>query len=78
MNADLHMADDLNIIGRENRFIIFGEPDIDFVPVKDDSSGTEKYQVRFNDFDICDPTPGRIAVNVINHRSEWVMKAFRV
>ena len=37
MNADLHMADDLKNTGKGNLFVIFGEPDIDIIPVKDGS-----------------------------------------
>jgi adenine-specific DNA-methyltransferase len=34
MNADLHMADDLKNTGKGNLFVIFGEPDIDILPVE--------------------------------------------
>ena len=33
MNADLHMADELKNTGKGNLFVIFGEPDIDVLPV---------------------------------------------
>jgi adenine-specific DNA-methyltransferase len=35
MNADLHMAEDLKNTGKGNLFVIFGEPDIDLIPVAD-------------------------------------------
>ena len=35
MNADLHMAGDLKNTGKGNLFVIFGEPDIDVLPVPD-------------------------------------------
>jgi adenine-specific DNA-methyltransferase len=34
MNADLHMADDLKNTGKGNLFVIFGELDIDLLPVE--------------------------------------------
>ena len=33
MNADLHMAGELKNTGKGNLFVIFGEPDIDILPV---------------------------------------------
>ena len=33
MNADLHMAGDLKNTGKGNLFVIFGEPDIEIIPV---------------------------------------------
>jgi hypothetical protein len=34
MNADLHMAADLKNTGKGNLFVIFGEPDLDILPVE--------------------------------------------
>ena len=39
MNADLHMAGDLKNTGKGNLFVIFGEPDIEIIPVQ--SNGTD-------------------------------------
>jgi adenine-specific DNA-methyltransferase len=38
MNADLHMADDLKNTGKGNLFVIFGEPDIELIPVDGDEA----------------------------------------
>ena len=38
MNADLHMAGDLKNTGKGNLFVIFGEPDIDVLPVEGDGT----------------------------------------
>ena len=38
MNADLHMAGDLKNTGKGNLFVIFGEPDIDIIPVQDNGT----------------------------------------
>ena len=60
MNADLHMADDLKNTGKGNLFVIFGEPDIDILPVEDDGAGTQQYQVRVNGVDVFDPSKGEV------------------
>ena len=39
MNADLHMADELKNTGKGNLFVIFGEPDIDILPVGGEGAG---------------------------------------
>ena len=38
MNADLHMAGDLKSTGKGNLFVIFGEPDIEIIPVQDNGA----------------------------------------
>ena len=48
MNADLHMAGDLKNTGKGNLFVIFGEPDIEIIPVQD------------NGVDVCHPNTGEI------------------
>lgn len=50
MNADLHMADDLKNTGKGNLFVIFGEPDIDILPVEGGN-----IQVRGNGVDVFHP-----------------------
>ena len=55
MNADLHMADDLKNTGKGNLFVIFGEPDIDILPSKDN-----KLQVRINGVDVFHPSTGEV------------------
>ena len=42
MNADLHMAGDLKNTGKGNLFVIFGEPDIEIIPVQDNGTGARQ------------------------------------
>ena len=55
MNADLHMADTLKNTGAGNLFVIFGEPDIDIIPVGDD-----QIQVKINGVDVFHPQSGEV------------------
>jgi adenine-specific DNA-methyltransferase len=55
MNADLHMAADLKNTGKGNLFVIFGEPDIEIIPV-----GSDQIQVRVRGIDVFDPSTGEI------------------
>jgi adenine-specific DNA-methyltransferase len=55
MNADLHMADDLKNTGKGNLFVVFGEPDIDIVPV-----ANGQYQIRVNGVDVFHPSTGKV------------------
>ncbi|MDT8380333.1 MAG: site-specific DNA-methyltransferase [Desulfotignum sp.] len=55
MNADLHMADDLKNTGKGNLFVIFGEPDIDILEVKNN-----QIQVRVNGVDVFHPNTGEV------------------
>jgi adenine-specific DNA-methyltransferase len=55
MNADLHMADDLKNTGKGNLFVIFGEPDIDILPAKDN-----KLQVKIKGVDVFHPNTGEV------------------
>lgn len=55
MNADLHMADDLKNTGKGNLFVIFGEPDIDILPAKDN-----KFKVKINGVDVFHPNTGEV------------------
>ena len=60
MNADLHMAGDLKNTGKGNLFVIFGEPDIDILPVESDEGESERFQVRINGVDVFHPNSGEI------------------
>ncbi len=76
MNADLHMADDLKNTGKGNLFVIFGEPDIDVLPVPPspagrggrrpsaerwgEGSGPEMIQVKVNGVDVFKPQTGEV------------------
>jgi adenine-specific DNA-methyltransferase len=55
MNADLHMSDDLKNTGKGNLFVIFGEPDIDMLPVEDG-----KLRVKVNGVDVFHPNTGEV------------------
>ncbi len=60
MNADLHMAEDLKNTGKGNLFVIFGEPDIDILPVEQDSANRGQIQVKVNGVDVFHPNTGEI------------------
>ncbi len=60
MNADLHMADDLKNTGKGNLFVIFGEPDIEILPVVRDDGKDDRIQVRVNGVDVFHPNTGEI------------------
>lgn len=49
------MSDDLKNTGKGNLFVIFGEPDIDILPVKDN-----KIQVKINGVDVFHPNTGEV------------------
>lgn len=57
MNADLHMAKDLKNTGKGNLFVIFGEPDIDLLPVE---GQPDQMQVKINGVDIFKPQTGEV------------------
>jgi adenine-specific DNA-methyltransferase len=54
INADMHMAQDLKNTGKGNLFVIFGEPDIDIIPVG------EQVQVKVNGVDVFHPNTGEV------------------
>jgi adenine-specific DNA-methyltransferase len=60
MNADLHMADDLKNTGKGNLFVIFGEPDIDIIPVKGENGEDDMVQVKVNGVDVFKPQTGEV------------------
>ena len=60
MNADLHMAGDLKNTGKGNLFVIFGEPDIDILPVKGNGAQPEQFQIKINGVDVFHPNTGEI------------------
>ena len=60
MNADLHMADELKNTGKGNLFVIFGEPDIDILPVGGEGADSTRIQVKINGVDVFHPTTGEV------------------
>ncbi|MEN6317236.1 MAG: site-specific DNA-methyltransferase [Syntrophaceae bacterium] len=60
MNADLHMADDLKNTGKGNLFVIFGEPDIDIIPVPGEEGKDGQIQVKINGVDVFHPNTGEV------------------
>ena len=60
MNADLHMAGDLKNTGKGNLFVIFGEPDIEIIPVQDNGTAAGQIQVKVNGVDVFHPNTGEI------------------
>ena len=60
MNADLHMASELKSTGGGNLFVIFGEPDIELVPVPATDDGAEQFCVKLKGIDVFDPTTGDV------------------
>ncbi len=60
MNADLHMADDLKNTGTGNLFVIFGEPDIDIIPVEEDGVANGQIRVKVNGVDVFHPNTGEV------------------
>ena len=60
MNADLHMAEELKNTGKGNLFVIFGEPDIDILPIDGDDAGSTRIQVKINGVDVFHPTTGEV------------------
>ena len=60
MNADLHMAGDLKNTGKGNLFVIFGEPDIEIIPVQGNGAKAGQIQVKVNGVDVFHPNTGEI------------------
>jgi adenine-specific DNA-methyltransferase len=66
MNADLHMADDLRKTNKANLFVIFGEPDIDIVPDKNN-----RIRVKVNGVDVFDPSTGEVRSDDVDGIACW-------
>ena len=60
MNADLHMAGELKNTGKGNLFVVFGEPDIDILPVGEEEAVSTRIQVKINGVDVFHPTTGEV------------------
>ena len=71
MNADLHMAGDLKNTGKGNLFVIFGEPDIEIIPVQDNGAKADHIQVKVNGVDVFHPNTGEIRSDGPNGIACW-------
>ena len=78
MNADLHMADDLKNTGQGNLFVVFGEPDVELLPVTDadgDGNGNGDdapwWQVKIKGVDIYHPGSGQVRSNDADSIACW-------
>ena len=77
MNADLHMADDLKNTGQGNLFVVFGEPDVELLPVAagadGDGDGDEAcwWQVKVKGVDIYHPGSGQVRSNDADSIACW-------
>ena len=60
MNADLHMADDLKNTGKGNLFVVFGEPDIEILPVGDGAPDDDRIRVKIRGVDVFHPGSGEV------------------
>ena len=60
MNADLHMARELKNTGKGNLFVIFGEPDIDILPVGGDDADGGQLRVKIKGVDVFHPNTGEV------------------
>ncbi len=60
MNADLHMAEDLKNTGKGNLFVVFGEPDIEIMPVGDGDPDDDRIRVKIHGVDIFHPGSGEV------------------
>ncbi len=55
INPDLHMANELKNTGVGNLFVVFGEPDIEFIDVED-----SKIQIKIHGVDVFHPSKGEV------------------
>jgi adenine-specific DNA-methyltransferase len=66
MNAELHMGTELKNTGKGNLFVIFGEPDIDILPV-----GKSEVKVKINGVDVFHPNTGEVRSNGADGIACW-------
>ena len=79
MNADLHMADDLKNTGQGNLFVVFGEPDVELLPVAAGADGDGNgngdeacwWQVKVKGVDIYHPGSGQVRSNDADSIACW-------
>lgn len=71
INADLHMAHDLKNTGKGNLFVIFGEPDIDILPVEGNRGGADEVRVKINGVDVFHPNTGEVRTDSTDGIACW-------
>ena len=67
LNNDLHMSDRLKTKGKDNLFVVFGEPDIEARPCGD------LWEVEIKGLDIFDPTTGRCEHSGVEDIACWMI-----
>ncbi|WP_169581549.1 MULTISPECIES: site-specific DNA-methyltransferase [Microbacterium] len=68
MNADLLMGEELKKTGAGNLFTVFGEPDIDVVPLDDD-----QFRVDLRGVDVYDPTTSEVRSAGTDRIALWMI-----
>ena len=66
MHPDLHMAEELKNTGAGNLFVIFGEPDIEFIDAKDD-----QIQIKINGVDVFNTSRGEVIPSGPENIAAW-------
>ena len=67
LNNDLHMSDRLKTKGKDNLFVVFGEPDIEARPCGD------LWEVEIKGLDIFDPTTGQCEHSGVEDIACWMI-----
>ena len=60
MNAELHMAEDLENTGKGNLFVVFGEPDIEILLADDGDPDDDRIRVKIHGVDVFHPASGEV------------------
>ncbi|MCB1305712.1 MAG: site-specific DNA-methyltransferase, partial [Leptospiraceae bacterium] len=71
MNPDLHMSSELKNTGQGNLFVVFGEPDIEILPVKGGAKNAEQIQVKVHGIDVFKPQTGEIVSGDADSIALW-------
>ncbi|MCB1173732.1 MAG: hypothetical protein KDK39_09215 [Leptospiraceae bacterium] len=71
MNPDLHMSSELKNTGQGNLFVVFGEPDIEILPVKEGAQNSDLIQVKVHGIDVFKPQTGEIVSGDADSIALW-------
>ena len=66
MHPDLHMAEELKNTGAGNLFVVFGEPDIEFIDAEDD-----QIQIKINGVDVFNTSRGEVIPSGPENIAAW-------